>query len=99
MQIKQSLSDRNTKPSLETEFQILPQRLSAGCEAHKSLLSSFSHDLRGPLTVIVGFVEVLNWGVAGELNEKQKELIDYIKREALSLHAVADRIQHHASGD
>jgi hypothetical protein len=48
--------------------------------------------------VIVGFVEVLDWGIAGELNEKQRELIDYIRREALSLHAVADRIQYHASG-
>jgi hypothetical protein len=37
MQIKQSVRDRNTQPSLETEFQILPQ-LSAGCEAHKSLV-------------------------------------------------------------
>jgi signal transduction histidine kinase len=98
MPIKHSLSDRNTQPHLEAEFQTLPQRLSAGYEAHQRLLRTFSHDLRGPLTVIVGFVEVLNWGVAGELNEKQRELIDFIKREALSLHAVADRIQHHASG-
>lgn len=99
MPIKQSLSDRNTQPHLETESQIVPQRLSAAYEAHQRLLSGFSHDLRGPLTVIVGFVEVLNWGVAGKLNEKQREMIDYIRREALSLHAVADRIQHHASGD
>jgi signal transduction histidine kinase len=99
MQIKQSVSERNIQPHLETEFQMLPQSLSAGYEAYQRLLSGFSHDLRGPLTVIVGFVEVLNWGVAGELNEKQRKLIDYIKREALSLHAVADRIQHHASGD
>jgi signal transduction histidine kinase len=98
MPAKQSLHDRNTQPHLETGFQIVPQRLSAGYETHQSLLSGFSHDLRGPLSVIVGFVEVLDWGVAGELNEKQRELIDYIRREALSLHAVADRIQYHASG-
>ena len=48
--------------------------------------------------MIIGFVEVLNWGVVGELNEKQREMIDHIRREAFSLHAVADCIQHHASG-
>ena len=97
MLIKPSLSDPNTPSNLERECAIVPQHLSAD-KAHQRLLSGFSHDLRGPLTVIIGFVEVLNWGVAGELNEKQREMIDHIRREAFSLHAVADTIQHHASG-
>ena len=97
--MQQLLSTPNTHPYLETESQTAPQRLSSAREADQRTLSGFSHDLRGPLTVIAGFVQILDRGVAGELNEKQKELIDHIRCEALSLHAVADRIQHHAIGD
>jgi two-component system sensor histidine kinase/response regulator len=39
---------------------------------------SVSHDLRQPISHILGFAELLSKGTTGPLNERQKELFDYI---------------------
>jgi signal transduction histidine kinase len=45
-------------------------------------LSSVSHELRGPLTAIEGFSEVLASGVNGRLNPKQLELLEQVSMAA-----------------
>jgi signal transduction histidine kinase len=46
---------------------------------HKSeFLANMSHELRTPLNAVIGFSEVLQQGMVGELNEKQGEYINYI---------------------
>ena len=46
---------------------------------HKSeFLANMSHELRTPLNAVIGFSEVLEQRMFGELNDKQAEYIDYI---------------------
>jgi signal transduction histidine kinase len=46
---------------------------------HKSeFLANMSHELRTPLNAVIGFSEVLQQGMVGELSEKQGEYINYI---------------------
>ncbi len=44
-------------------------------------LSLVSHDLRGPLTGVRGFCEVLRLGRTGPLNKQQNELLDQLERQ------------------
>lgn len=41
-------------------------------------LSSMSHELRTPLNAIIGFADILRQGMAGPLNDKQLEYIQYV---------------------
>jgi signal transduction histidine kinase len=46
---------------------------------HKSeFLANMSHELRTPLNAVIGFSEVLQQGMVGEMNDKQGEYINYI---------------------
>ena len=48
---------------------------------HKSeFLANMSHELRTPLNAVIGFSEVLQQGMVGELNDKQGEYIEYIHK-------------------
>lgn len=49
------------------------------------LLSVISHELRTPVTIILGNVELLTEGIFGELGEKQKESLLSIRRGGASL--------------
>jgi signal transduction histidine kinase/DNA-binding response OmpR family regulator len=42
-------------------------------------LSSMSHELRTPLNAIIGFTELINQNIAGPLNPKQREYVQYVE--------------------
>lgn len=63
----------------------------ASHDARKSLLSSISHDIRTPLTSIIGYVDALKDGLASSEVEKQ-EYLGIISRKANGLKDLIDEI-------
>ena len=60
---------------------------------HKSeFLANMSHELRTPLNAIIGFSEVLNERMFGELNDKQAEYVQDIYTSGRHLHALINDI-------
>ena len=60
---------------------------------HKSeFLANISHELRTPLNAIIGFSEVLNERMFGELNAKQAEYVQDIYTSGRHLHALINDI-------
>jgi len=49
-------------------------------EAKNEFILMMTHELKGPLTVIQGFLEVMQRGYAGVVTEKQKELMERIQK-------------------
>ena len=51
-------------------------------------LSHVSHELRTPLTAIYQFVTILSDGLAGDLNEQQREYLEIVQRNVKQLQAM-----------
>jgi signal transduction histidine kinase len=60
------------------ELAIANQKLEAASRHKSAFLASMSHELRTPLNSIIGFSELLQERLFGELNEKQAEYVDDI---------------------
>ena len=77
---------------LRSEVARLSGRLAAIEEKHLTSLGRFTHDLRGHLSVIVGFTGILQLGNVGALTEEQGRLLEYIKQESSSMLKLMDRM-------
>lgn len=69
------------------QLQIANERLQELDKMKSAFVSQASHDLRTPLTAIKGSLENLSLGIAGEMNEKQKKILDRATRSV-------DRLTH-----
>ncbi|MFP4459618.1 MAG: ATP-binding protein [Candidatus Zixiibacteriota bacterium] len=59
-------------------------------EMKDQFLSHVSHELRTPLTSIYQFITILRDGLAGELNEEQREYLDISERNIVHLKSMID---------
>lgn len=65
----------------------------AATTAHKSdFLANTSHELRAPLTAIVGFADLLHSEMAGPLNARQSSYVDDIRASARRLQTVIEDV-------
>ena len=63
---------------LFNEIQDKSRQLESANKHKSEFLANMSHELRTPLNAVIGFSEVLQQGMVGELNDKQGEYINYI---------------------
>ena len=66
------------KSRLFSEIQDKSRQLEIANQHKSEFLANMSHELRTPLNAVIGFSEVLQQGMVGELNEKQSEYINYV---------------------
>ena len=63
---------------LFNEIQDKSRQLQIASQHKSEFLANMSHELRTPLNAVIGFSEVLDQRMFGELNDKQLEYIKYI---------------------
>lgn len=63
----------------------LVEDLRAADKAKSDFISTISHELRTPLTSITGYLEMLQDGLGGPLNENQQMMIDVVDRNSQRL--------------
>jgi signal transduction histidine kinase len=61
-------------------------------EAKANFLATMSHELRTPLTAIIGYEELLGEGIAGGLNDGQRQQLSRIKASAQQLLTLIEEI-------
>lgn len=70
----------------------LVEKLRVADEEKTEFIATVSHELRTPLTSVVGYIEMLEDCYAGELNEKQRNMIAAINRNSVRLLALIDDV-------
>jgi len=73
------LEDKNAK------LQIAYDRLKELDRLKSNFLATVSHELRTPLTSIIGYSEMLAEGIAGEMNEEQRDFVQTIREKGEQL--------------
>jgi signal transduction histidine kinase/CheY-like chemotaxis protein len=88
------LRDRSVKMEIELfrrsrELEQVNEALRAASSAKSEFLSQMSHELRSPLTAIMGFGELLRYS---ELNEKQQHRVSLILKAGEHLGAIVNEV-------
>jgi signal transduction histidine kinase len=86
-------------PNDETEFgrlaasyQTMTRQLAELERLRAEFIGVASHELKTPINVIIGYLELLQEGIYGELTPKQKEILQTINKQANSLTRLVKRL-------
>ncbi|MDC2867887.1 sensor histidine kinase [Bacillus sp. BP-3] len=83
---------------LITELEKVQVEARKSQKARRQLLSSISHDIRTPLTSIIGYVDALKDGIAASEDEK-REYLEILSKKSNSLKQLVDQIFNMAKLD
>jgi signal transduction histidine kinase len=89
------LSARESGEKLEMQQRVLKSmstQLMQASHLKYEFIVSMSHALRTPLNVIIGFSEMLQDGLVGELNEKQEKYVQNIRESGRELHQLISHV-------
>jgi two-component system, cell cycle response regulator DivK len=64
-----------------------PEGVREALEALERIRSTLSHDLRSPLTVMISYAGTVGKGKAGNLSERQKEMLDLVVEQGFKMDA------------
>ncbi|VAW02170.1 FIG056333: sensor [hydrothermal vent metagenome] len=84
--------DVSDSAGIERALRERNEALEAADRLKTNFLSNVSYELRTPLTNILGFAEGLSMGIAGELQDKQKEYLGHIQSSSDDLLVIIDAI-------
>jgi signal transduction histidine kinase len=74
------------REKLYRELEEMRHDLGTAVRAKSDFLARMSHDMRSPLSKIMGFTEIMREGIAGPLTEVQKEYLGDVYESARQLH-------------
>ncbi len=73
------------EPGKKKSAAAAPEDSREALEALERIRSSLSHDLRSPLTVMISYAGTVGRGKAGELSERQKEMLDLVVEQGFEM--------------
>jgi signal transduction histidine kinase len=77
---------------LAASYQTMARQLSELERLRAEFVGVASHELKTPINVIIGYLELLQEGIYGELTPKQKEILQTINKQAQTLTRLVKRL-------
>jgi signal transduction histidine kinase len=77
---------------LAASYQTMARQLSELERLRAEFVSIASHELKTPINVIIGYLELLQEGIYGEVAPKQKEVLQTINKQAQALTRLVKRL-------
>ena len=78
--------------SLAASYDAMAQRLGELDRLKAEFVSMASHELKTPLNVILGYLTLLDDGVYGQLNDKQRDVVHTLERQSHSLNRLVRQL-------
>ena len=77
---------------LASSYQTMARKLGELERLRAEFVSVASHELKTPINVIIGYLELLQEGIYGELTTKQKEVLETINKQSQALTRLVKRL-------
>ena len=77
---------------LASSYQTMARQLGELERLRAEFVGVASHELKTPINVIIGYLELLQEGIYGEVSPKQKEILDTIGKQAQTLTRLVKRL-------